>query len=492
MGCALMVLPWWRSSGTEPDMDEKKQSTEILLVEDDDSLREVVAALLETEGLATTSVHSAEAAIECIRDRTFDCILSDYRLPGKTGIDVVQALREGGSTTPFILMTAYGTIQIAIEAMKKGANDFITKPFDPDQLLQVIQQVTEHHRIISRPTSADRRRDRVFITHDERAKQILAQAERVARFDTTVLILGESGTGKELLARYVHDHSMRKQEPFVAINCAAMPAELLESEFFGHEAGAFTGATQRRIGILEYASSGTVFLDEVGDMPLELQVKLLRALQEREIKRVGGADTIPIEPRIIAATNISIEQALQEGRLREDFYYRLAVFTLEIPPLRERPNDIEALTSYFLKAGSQKLNKTDAHLSSEAMDFIMKYPWPGNARQLENALERALVLANSEIRVEHLGVPLHLDFELLEDSKLTLPEIVEQATRQAETELIRATLAKTSWNRTEAAKLLGVSYKTLLNKLRDYKIASPSAQVASGDEPDGVPAGQHD
>ena len=306
-------------------------------------------------------------------------------------------------------------------------------------------------------------------------QHVLGQARKVARVDSTVLILGESGTGKELVARYIHEHSSRKDRPFVAVNCAAMPPELLESEFFGHEAGAFTGATQDRKGVFEMSSEGTLFLDEIGDMAPALQVKLLRALQDKEIKPVGGTDSIKVNPRIIAATNQPIEEALKTHRLREDFYYRLAVVTLNIPPLRGRPDDVTLLVQYFMEYFCNAAGKQLIQMDATAWDLLKRYPWPGNTRELENVIERAVILAQDKIFPEHLGIQLGLSIEALEEATLTLPEIALRASQQAEIEIIRKVLLKTRGNKTQAAKLLGVSYKTLLNKVKEYKLGADAA-----------------
>ena len=288
--------------------------------------------------------------------------------------------------------------------------------------------------------------------------------------DTSVLLLGESGVGKELIARYIHEHSHRADRPFIAVNCAALPADLLESEFFGHEAGAFTGATQSRIGVLEFASEGTIFLDEIGDMPLALQVKLLRAIQEREVRRIGSNKSVKINPRIISATNRNIEEILEEGLMRDDFYYRLAVVTLEIPPLRERPEDIVALAENYLAYFAEANKKPTPKLQREALSALLGYSWPGNARELENVIERAVVLAEGEIEAKHLGINLNLDLNAIREATLSLPEISQRAAQKAEIEAISRILNQTSGNKSKAAQLLGVSYKTLLNKVKEYGI----------------------
>jgi DNA-binding NtrC family response regulator len=387
------------------------------------------------------------------------------------GIELLAETRKIDTEVPYLIMTAYGSVDIAVQAMKEGANDFITKPFEPEALCTTLRDVITNKQITNRMLGKHQRRPRRFLTADPVTEKLLHQAKKVAKVDSSVLILGESGTGKELVARYIHQHSPRKDKPFIAVNCGAMPADLLESEFFGHEEGSFTGATQQRIGVFELAGDGTIFLDEVGDMPAALQVKLLRALQENEIKRVGGSKTIKINPRIISATNKDIEDSLDSGDLREDFYYRIAVISLAIRPLRERRQDAELLIQYFNDYFSSTGESKPLKISPAAKKLLCSYPWPGNARELENVLERASILAEgSEILPEHLGIDLNLKFDIIDDAKMTLPEIASQAARAAEVELIQKILNQTMGNKTKAAQKLGVSYKTLLNKIKDYEI----------------------
>lgn len=449
----------------------------ILVVEDADTLREVLASVLTSEGYEVTTAASAEEAIPLAEKGAFHCVLSDFKLPKKNGIELLQIVREKDKEVPYVIMTAFGSIEIATEAMKCGANDFMTKPFEPEHLVSVIQEVIDHRQVINRSLGKDTRRGRKFLTNDEITQKVLDQAKRIAGVTTSVLLLGESGTGKELIARYIHEESPRHDKPFIAVNCAAMPATLLESEFFGHQEGAFTGATQTRIGVLELASEGTIFLDEVGDMPPELQVKLLRALQEGEIKRVGGSKTINVQPRIIAATNIDVEEALDSGKLRDDFYYRIAVVSLEIPPLRERPEDVKNLIQYFLSFFASTIGREAPTISREAYAVLQKYPWPGNARELENVMERAVILAKEEIYPEHLGLSLSIDYGALQEAAFTLPEIAQQAMQRAEVEVISKVLRQTQGNKSQASRILGVSYKTLLNKIRDYELDGPESRA---------------
>ncbi|MCB0318186.1 MAG: sigma-54-dependent Fis family transcriptional regulator [Bdellovibrionales bacterium] len=443
----------------------------ILIVEDADSLRDVLQVVLKHQGNIVDAFPTAEEALEVIRQgKDYDCIISDFKLPKMNGIDFLREFRKISERTPFIIMTAFGSVEIAVEALKEGANDFICKPFEPQDFCDSIQQTIKHRQVIYRELGLESKRSRRFLTINNKAERILNDARKAAKVDSTVLILGESGVGKELLARFIHEHSDRKDKPFVAVNCAALPAELLESEFFGHVAGAFTGATQSRIGMFEYAAEGTIFLDEIGEMPASLQVKLLRALQEKEIKKVGSNDIVKVAPRVICATNVDVIKAVENKDLREDFYYRIAVIELKIPPLRERKDDIDLLVGRYMDHFAEVLGKEKPTIDNEALELLKQHSWPGNARELENVIERAMVLAKDTILVEHLGLNLNLDFEAIQDAALTLPEIAGKASREAEFSAIVKALEYTRGNKSRAAKLLGVSYKTLLNKVKEYDI----------------------
>jgi two-component system response regulator AtoC len=443
----------------------------ILIVEDVASLREVLKNVLDAEGYKVVACESAEEGLLAFPTEKFSLILSDFKLPKMNGIEFLTAIRREDADVPFLLMTAFGSIEVAVEAMKHGANDYVSKPFEPSYLVSLIRDLMKHRRVIDRRVSHNARREREFITQDPAVLKILEQARKVAVHDSSVLILGESGTGKELLARYIHEHSQQSNEEFVSVNCAALPPGLLESEFFGHEAGAFTGATQNRIGLLEFASNGTIFLDEIGDMPANLQVKLLRAFQEHEIKKVGSNRYIKVNPRIIAATNVDLEESVAAGKLREDFYYRLAVVTFRLPPLRERKCDVPVLIEYFLRQFSDQAGKAPPKMDELARDTLLAYRWPGNARELENVMERAVVLADDIIRLEHLGINLNFDLEAIESVASTLPEIVSRATRKTEIDTIIKALGHTHGNKSRAAEMLGVSYKTLLNKIKEYRLS---------------------
>jgi len=441
----------------------------ILVVEDTDSLRAVLAKVLEQEGYDVTSTGSAEEALELMRETEFTMVLSDLKLPKQSGLDLLGKSKELPKSAPIVVMTAYGNIDIAVQAMKLGATDFITKPFDPKTLCALIRQVVEHRRIVDRTCQTSSRRQRSFITQTPAVEDLLRQAAKVAALSSAVLILGESGTGKELIARYIHEKSPRKNEPFVAVNCASMPSELLESEFFGHEAGAFTGATEQRLGLFEVADQGTIFLDEIGTMPQALQTKLLRTLQEHEIKRLGSTKLRKIDSRVISATNVNLEEEIRLGTFREDLFYRLSVVVLEVPPLRKRPDDIPLLANFFIKSISQEFGRTPPTLTSAALKKLLAYNWPGNVRQLENAIERALILTDGPLLPESFELSQALCPTETEFCQ-TLPVAVSEAVRKIEVELILKVLERTGGNKSRAAEILGVSYKTLLNKVKEYSL----------------------
>ena len=441
----------------------------ILIVEDNDSLREVLCTVLAYEGYQVTSAPHAEAALELIQAQEFSLILSDLKLPQMNGLDFLVRVKEIGRSIPFIVMTAYGSIDIAVRAIKLGATDFITKPFDPDVLCQLISQISEHRRIVDRSFGNRRKTWRSIITQSPNMEEVLHQARKVAVLSTPVLIVGESGTGKELLARYIHEQSPRAAREFYAVNCASLPAELLESEFFGHEAGAFTGATERRLGLFEVASQSSLFLDEIGNMPPHLQIKLLRTLQESEVKRIGATQIRHINTRVISATNCDIDTALKTGRMREDLYYRLSVVLLELPPLRQRRQDIPLLANYFLKSFSADSPLGSRIITPDAMDLLLSHDWPGNVRELENVMERAVIFSQGPITAQKI----ELNGSKAETSEecQSLPEIAARATRDAEATAIRRALFESHGNKAKAARCLGVSYKTLLNKIKDYHLA---------------------
>jgi len=466
----------------------------ILVVDDDPQMQLALKTSLMRNDYETTVACNGKQALKFLENDTFDVIVSDQRMPEMDGIELLASLQAKEYDIPFVMITAYGTINQAVEAMQAGAADFITKPFSVDDLLRVVERVMSPECRQLQRVSKKSKCGRPIISNDPLMIRILEVAEAVAKSDATVLVQGESGTGKELIARLIHTSSPRASQPFVAVNCAALPANLLESELFGHEKGAFTGAQTRKIGKFELAQGGTCLLDEISEMDLALQAKLLRVLQEREVDRVGGKEPISIDVRVVATTNRNLEQAVQEGKFRADLYYRLNVIPITLPPLRERKGDIKLLVDFFIKkfVGDNAPKVDDAVLAA-----LMNYPWPGNIRELQNAVERAAILScgrapkeqdfllntagrpsiqeitpKQEIyqplaqRIEKEVIanshPINTENKLVIGSGMTVQE-VEKA-------LIFETLKATNDNRTQAAKLLGISIRTLRNKLHEYRV----------------------
>lgn len=453
----------------------------ILLVEDKDSMAQMLKETIESAGYGAVVARDGMEGIRILKERHIDLVLSDLKLPKKDGIEVLKAAKAENQLTPVIVMTAFGTIENAVAAMKEGAFDFITKPFDTDHLLLLIARALETQRLLTENILLKDELTAKFgapkiIGKSSGIMEVAQKIRKVAQGKTTVLLLGESGTGKELFARALHNLSPRGQYPFVPINCAAIPKELLESELFGHEKGSFTGAETKKIGKFELADKGTVFLDEIADMELSLQTKLLRVIQEGEIERVGGVKAVSIDVRVVAATNKNIEQAVEDGTFREDLFYRLNVFPVVIPPLRERTDDIPLLSEYFIKKYCAELKTSSKKISKEASELLMGYPWKGNVRELENCLERAIILCDDDtILPEHLALNQKLSPEYsLKDlpAEGPLEDTAKEATRIAETQRIVRALRETKGNKSRASELLHVSYKTLLTKIKDYGIES--------------------
>lgn len=452
----------------------------ILIVEDRESMAEMLRTTLESEGFRVYAAKDASQAVKKLRQEKVDLVLTDLKLPGKDGVEVLRASREDDPLRPVIVMTAYGSVEKAVQAMKEGAHDFITKPFDTEHLVMLIKRALENQRLLTENILLrEELAPRFFPTIVGKSEKIMAMADklkRVAPAKSTVLLLGESGTGKELFARAIHCLSPRRQYPFVAINCAAIPAELLESELFGHEKGAFTGADRTKPGKFELANMGTVFLDEVAELDPPLQAKLLRVLQEGEIERVGGSRPIKIDVRVVAASNRDIEKEVAREHFREDLFYRLNVFPLQIPPLRERREDIPLLAEYFMNKYSAELKSGRKKLSAEALRTLEAYQWKGNVRELENTIERALILCDSDtIKPEHLCLnptpqsgPQGFAAGVSPEPGVSLGQVSKRAQRMAESERIRQALSEARGNKTRAAEALKVSYKTLLTKIKDY------------------------
>jgi DNA-binding NtrC family response regulator len=445
----------------------------LLFVDDEESLRRPTAERLADKGFEVVEAGSGEQALELLDQFAFDILVTDLRLPGMDGTQVIDAARQRYPAIVAVVITGYGTVRDAVDAIKKGASDFITKPFHFDELMHVIQKATDHGRLRSenaylRSQLEERYQFDGIIGRSRAMQPLFTILETVARTTSTVLITGETGTGKEVIAKAIHHNSPRKTHRFVAINCGAIPEALLESELFGHEKGAFTGAVGMKQGRFEHANKGTLFLDEVGTMPLSLQTKLLRALQERAFERVGGNQTIKVDVRVIAATNAALSKMISEGTFREDLYYRLNVIPVALPPLRDRREDIPLLVSHFLKKFAPD---SPPRMSQGAMRGLMAYAWPGNVRQLENAVERAVTLSGgrTEIDVKDLlpemqeaPAPSSTPYVDLPDDGLDLNVYLSSLER----DLLRRALDRTSGNRNKASELLHIKRTTLVEKMK--------------------------
>ena len=463
------------------------QQNKILVVDDDTQMQLALKTSLMRSGYDVTVAANGKQALKAIDAESFDVIISDQRMPEMDGLELLTTLQERESEIPFVMITAYGTITQAVEAMQAGAADFITKPFSVEDLTRVVERVMSPECRHLQKSAKKSKRGRPIISNDPLMIRILEVAEAVAKSDATVLVQGESGTGKELIARLIHTSSSRSAQPFVAVNCAALPANLLESELFGHEKGAFTGAQTRKIGKFELAQGGTCLLDEISEMDLSLQAKLLRVLQEREVDRVGGREPIPIDVRVVATTNRNLEQAVQEGKFRADLYYRLNVIPITLPPLRERKGDIKLLVDFFIK---QYVGANAPKVDDTVLSALMAYSWPGNVRELQNAVQRAAILSRGrapktgdfllnttgrpsieEIAPQEQYTPLAAKIEKEVTTDNAEEKIVigsGMTVQEVEKALIFETLKATNDNRTQAAKLLGISIRTLRNKLNEY------------------------
>jgi DNA-binding NtrC family response regulator len=451
----------------------------ILVIEDKESMLDMLKQTLEAEGYEVVLAKDGAEGIKKLSGERIALVLTDLKLPKKDGFEVLKAVKEDNPLLPVIVMTAFGTIETAVKAVKDGAYDFLTKPFDTEHLLVLIKRALDTYRvatenILLKSEFFDRYGLPTIIGKSKQLQEVIAGVQKVAPTNATVLLHGESGTGKELFARAIHFLGRRKDAPFVAINSAAIPRELLESELFGYERGAFTGAEARKLGKLELADKGTVFLDEIGDMDLALQAKLLRVLQEQVIERVGGGKPIKIDVRIVAATNKDLAKAVEAKLFREDLYYRLNVFPITIPPLRDRRDDITALAQHFLAKYSAEVRKGPLTISDEAMDILRKSAWKGNVRELENVVERAVIYAEGGVlRAQDLGISEASIMEALAEHVPMdgpLHEVAAAATRIAESRRIKQVLKQTGNNKTRAAEILQVSYKTLLTKIKDYQL----------------------
>lgn len=432
----------------------------ILIVDDEATIRTVLQAQIKYLGHQTQTASNGKEALQILQNQSFDLIISDLKMPRMNGIELLKQAIQLHPKTPFVLLTAHGTINTAVEAMKIGAFDFLSKPFDKEELKQILEkafllEVPELPRLLN------------SIGKSPKIQEVFELVRRVAPTPATVLITGESGTGKELIAKSLHQYSPRKDHPFVTVNCGAIPAHLFESEFFGHEKGAFTSASHTKIGKFEHAEEGTLFLDEIGELPKEMQVKLLRVLQDGGYTRVGGLEQKQANVRLITATNRNLAQEVTDGNFREDLFYRLNILPIHLPPLRERLEDIPLLVQHFIQNTNQKFGKNvSPNLGIGDLQILQSYHWPGNIRELENMIERAVLLCQDDkITMDNF---LHPEFTPAEE--LGLKDFVRQQTARLEKQHIKLILDSCQGNITHAAKQLGISRKSLQNKMRDYNL----------------------
>ena len=445
----------------------------ILVVDDELGLRHTLTLILQAEGHTVRAVNDGASALERLSDTSPDLIICDVRMPGLDGLAFLEKYKEMGGSALVIMMSAYGDDEAALEAIRRGAYDFIPKPFRADQVLLVVRKAIEREGLRREVAQLHDEIDALrkpngIVGRSPRIAQALALADKVARHPSTVLITGESGTGKELIARHIHDASPRASRPFVAVNCAAIPEALLESELFGHAKGAFTGATTERQGLFEEAHEGTLFLDELGDLPVSLQVKLLRALQEGEVRRVGDNASRAVDVRVVAATARDLEADVADGKFRADLYYRINVVRIHLPALRERSEDVPELVRHFVDRFNRRLGMHVTGVTPAAMRALVEYPWPGNVRELENVVERAMVLTDGpQLGMEQLPT-LSAPATRSDAATSPLDLSVKRRTEDLERALIKEALERTRGNRTRAAKLLDLSHRALLYKIRDY------------------------
>ena len=470
----------------------------ILVADDEESIRWVLSKALKQKGFSVDLAHDGRQALELIKDNCYDLAILDIKMPGITGLDLLEKVRELNSDLLMVIMTAEASMKNAVDAMKRGAYDYITKPFDLDVIDAIIEKVAKARDIAGQVTSLKQElKDRYqveknIVGNSSAMQEVYKTIGKVAVSDVTILIQGESGTGKELVARAVHFNSERLGKPFVAINCAAIPRDLLESELFGSEKGAFTGAGERKQGKFEQANHGTLFLDEIGDMPLDLQAKILRVLQEQEVTRIGGSQNIPVDVRIVAATNQALVEKVRQKEFREDLYYRLNVVPITLAPLRERRDDIPALATYFLSRSCTEMSVTPKRLTDDALSLLKSYSWPGNVRELENAIKRAVILSNDPLltALDFGGLLTHEEVVQTGSQETSLEQLVDLELRscmhgiealdkgdihamvleQVERPLIRLVLEKCRWNQVKAADVLGINRNTLRKKISELNI----------------------
>ncbi|HOT97128.1 MAG TPA: sigma-54 dependent transcriptional regulator [bacterium] len=453
----------------------KAETLKILIIDDEDLLREGCRRLLEMAGYEVATAADAEEGLQKAASGAFGIVFVDFRMPGMTGIEFIRRMQESSPTTDVVMMTGYASIEMAVEAMKNGARDYISKPFEAEQLLEIVSRLARRHAPPASQPAGEldftlQGKSIRIIGRVEAMQELFALVRKVAPTDSTVLIEGESGTGKEMIARAIHALSNRKNKPFYAMDCGSLVESLFESELFGHVKGSFTGATATKHGALELAHGGTFFFDEIGNISLNVQAKVLRAIQEKEIRRIGSTQTIPVDVRVIAATNRDLRAAVAAGEFREDLYYRLSVIPIRLPPLRERVQDIDILLDHFIQKHNKRRQQNPIEkISPEVLDLFRRYPWPGNIRELENVIERAAVIeAGTELRLHSLPPHLRSFPGQQEPAGPTEPRSLVDV----EKDHIRKTLERCRGNISHAARLLGIDRKTLYEKIRRYDLSA--------------------
>ncbi len=465
-------------------MNNLQTTGSILIVDDEKSQRDILNLILKKEGYDTVDVPGVREALEQLDKREFDLILTDLKMQGQSGLDLLEKVLADDPQQCVILMTAHGSVDSAVEAMRKGAFDYLEKPLERDNLVLTLQRAFERiglvreNRVLQKRVASAKTIPNMLGDHPKMA-EVFRIVSKIAATNSTVLIVGESGTGKELVARAIHEGSQRQDKPFMAINCAAIPETLIESELFGHEKGSFTGASAREFGVFEAANGGTVFLDEIGEMNVSMQAKLLRAIQEKEIRRVGGKVNIPLDVRIVSATNKELEQEIRRGAFREDLFYRLNVIRINLPPLRERGNDVKTLAEFFVKKYSDAAGIPVEGISRPALKLLMNYSWPGNVRHLESVIERAVLMAESNY-IEPSDLPNEITATSLLAGGVPFdlpPEGIDIET--LEKGLIIKAMERAEWVIGKAAPLLGMSYKTLQYRLEKFDIERPEKKIRS-------------
>lgn len=451
----------------------------ILIVDDDNSQRRLIEFWLREEGYRTTTAADGISGLRAFEQHSPSLVIADVRMPGMSGIDLLNRIKADNPDTPFILVTAFGTVDDAVEAMKLGAADYVLKPLKPDELKVGVQRALERRQLVDenrylRDLAGNTFLFEKIIAQSHKMRNVIEVAAQVARRDSVVLLTGESGTGKELLAKAIHQNSLRTSKPFVTVNCGALPETLAESELFGHRKGSFTGAIADRSGKFEAANEGTIFLDEIGELALPLQVKLLRVVQEREVDKIGNPHPVKVNVRILAATNRNLKNLVEDGQFREDLYYRLSVVTIELPPLRERREDIPLLVQHFLKQFSSSFDLPGLSVSEDAMEKLVQYNWPGNIRELQNVMERTSVLAKGNtIGTEQLPPEIRRFESRIASINLKLPDEGIDL-EEIEKEILLQALEKHNWNQTQAAKYLNISRKTLIYRMEKFALAPPT------------------